>query len=196
MIRKATSILMLALLALGFYLMGFYRAREHFRDTTKMSQNDTIVRLDTIKYSRFELVRNTCELDIPKISRPELVYIPADSATIIYRDSVRYVTMPRQYFYTKTDDAEIWHSGIDSTIDSLNVVRKTQEITKITQSVTNRNALGIGLEMNYTSYPYIPIYLEYSYLLHENVEFSAMLLYDLPSQKMGVRLGAKVSIGW
>lgn len=178
-------------------LAGMWAHRQyHFRDTTKMFQNDTIVRLDTIKYSRFELVRNTYELDIPKISRLELVYIPADSTTIIYRDSIRYVTLPRQYFFTSTNDVEIWHSGIDSTIDSLNVVRKTQEITKATQTVTSRNALGIGLEMSYTSYPYIPIYLEYSYLLHRNVEFSAKLLYDLPSQEIGFGLGAKVCIEW
>ena len=192
---KKEIIIGVLLLILGF-VIGILCRPKHFRDATKMFQNDTIVRLDTIKYSRFELVRNTYELDIPKISRLELVYIPADSATIIYRDSVRYVTMPRQYFYTKTDDAEIWHSGIDSTIDSLNVVRKTQEITKATQTVTNRNALGIGLEMNYTSYPYIPIYLEYSYLLHRNVEFSAKMLYDLPSQQIGFGLGAKVCIEW
>ena len=185
----------LLFLILGF-VIGILCRPNHFRDATKMLQNDTIVRLDTIKYSRFELVRNTYELEIPKISRLELVYIPADSTTIIYRDSIRYVTLPRQYFFTSTDDVEIWHSGIDSTIDSLNVVRKTREITKATQSVTNRNALGIGFEMNYTSYPYIPIYLEYSYLLHRNVEFYARLLYDLPSHEVGVGLGAKVSIRW
>lgn len=161
-----------------------------------MSQNDTIVRLDTIKHSRFELVRNTYKLDIPKISRPELVYIPADSTTIIYRDSIRYVTLPRQYFFTSTDDVEIWHSGIDSTIDSLNVVRKTQEITKATQPVTKRNALGLGLEMNYTSYPYMPIYLEYSYLLHKNVEMFVKVFYDVPSQQMGVGMGVQFQIGW
>ena len=177
-------------------VIGILCRPNHIREVTKLSQNDTIVRLDTIKHSRFELVRNTYELDIPKISRPELVYIPADSATIIYRDSVRYVTMQRQYFYTKTDDAEIWHSGIDSTIDSLNVVRKTQEITKVTQSETNHHALGVGMEFQYLGNPYIPIYLEYSHLLQGNAELYARILYDLPSQSLGVGLGAKVSIGW
>ena len=178
-------------------LAGMWAHRQyHFRDATKTSQNDTIVRLDTIKYSRFELVRNTYELDIPKISRPELVYIPADSATIIYRDSIRYVTLPRQYFFTSTDDVEIWHSGIDSTIDSLNVVRKTQEITKTTQPVTNRNALALGLEANYINSPYIPIYLEYERMLHRNASFYARVLYDIPSRSYGFGLGAKVSIGW
>ena len=183
------------LLILGFVL-GLMCRKDHIREVTKMSQNDTIVRLDTIKHSRFELVRNTYELDIPKISRPELVYIPADSATIIYRDSVRYVTMPRQYFYTKTDDAEIWHSGIDSTIDSLNVVRKTQKITKATQSVTKCNTLALGAEMQYWGYTSIPIYLEYSHLLHQNVEMFMNLSYDLTTKQMGVGMGVQLQIGW
>ena len=178
-------------------LAGMWAHRQyHFRDTTKMSQNDTIVRLDTIKYSKLELIGKNYNLDVPKIGSPKLVYIPTHSLDTIYRDSIRYVTLPRQYFFTSTDDVEIWHSGIDSTIDSLNVVRKTQEITKSTQTVTKRNGLALGLEANYINSPYIPIYLEYSYLLHKNVEFYARLLYDLPSHEVGVGIGAKVSIGW
>lgn len=183
------------LLILGFVL-GLMCRKDHIREVTNMSQNDTIVRLDTIKHSRFELVRNTYELDIPKISRPELVYIPADSATIIYRDSVRYVTMPRQYFYTKTDDAEIWHSGIDSTIDSLNVVRKTQKITKATQTVTKCNTLALGFEMQYTGATSLPIYLEYSHLLHKNIEIFGKVLFDVPTQQFGVGLGLEFQLGW
>lgn len=178
-------------------LAGMWAHRQyHFRDTTKISQNDTIVRLDTTKYSRFELVRNTYKLDIPKISRPELVYIPADSATIIYRDSIRYVTLPRQYFYTKTEDAEIWHSGIDSTIDSLNVVRKTQEITKTTQTVTKRNALSIGIEASYLNALSTPIYLEYERMLHKNVGFYGQIFYDLPTRQYGVEIGMHLQLEW
>jgi hypothetical protein len=182
------------ILVVGF-VIGILCRPNHFRDTTDMVK-DTLVIYDTARYSKLELASKSYRLSVPKIERPSLVYIPADSTTIIYRDSIRYVTLPRQYFFTSTDDVEIWHSGIDSTIDSLNVVRKTQEITKVTQSVTNRNALGIGLDMNYSSHPDIPIYLEYSYLLHRNVEMSARLQYDLPSQEIGFGLGAKISIGW
>lgn len=182
------------LLILGF-VIGILCRPNHFRDTADMVK-DTLVIYDTARYSKLELTSKSYRLNAPKIESPSLVYIPADSTTIIYRDSIRYVTLPRQYFFTSTDDVEIWHSGIDSTIDSLNVVRKTQEITKATQSVTKRNALAIGLDMNYSGHPDVPIYLEYSYLLHRNVEMSARLQYDLPSQEIGFGLGAKISIGW
>ena len=182
------------LLVLGF-VIGILCRPNHFRDTADMVK-DTLVIYDTARYSKLELASKSYRLNVPKIESPPLVYIPADSTTVIYRDSIRYVTLPRQYFFTSTDDVEIWHSGIDSKIDSLNVVRKTQEITKTTQSVTNRNSLAIGLDMNYSGHPDIPIYLEYSYLLHKNVEMSARLQYDLPSQEIGFGLGAKISVGW
>lgn len=178
-------------------LAGMWAHRQyHFRDATKVFQNDTIVRYDTIKYSRLELTTKSCRLEVPKISRPELVYIPADSATIIYRDSIRYVTLPRQYFYTKVEDAEIWHSGIDSTIDSLNIVRKTQEITKTTQTVTKRNALSIGIEASYLNTLSTPIYLEYERMLHKNVGFYGQIFYDLPARQYGVGIGMHLQLEW
>lgn len=178
-------------------LAGMWARRQyHFRDATKMSQNDTIVRFDTIRYSRFELVRNTYELDIPKIGMPELVYIPSDSTTIIYRDSIRYVTAPRRFFYTKVEDAEIWHSGIDSTIDSLNVVRKTQEVNKTAQTKPKLNSIGIGMETTYMNALSLPIYLEYERMLHKNVGIYGQVFYDLPSRRIGAGLGVKVQMEW
>ena len=178
-------------------LAGMWVHRQyHFREVTKMSQNDTIVRYDTIRHSRFELVRNTYELDIPKIDNPRMVLVPADSATIIYRDNVRYVTLPRQYFYTKVEDAEVWHSGIDSTIDSLNVVRKTQEITNTAQTVTKRNALSFGIETSYLNALSIPIYLEYERMLHKNVGIYGQIFYDLPARQYGVGIGLKMQLEW
>ena len=116
--------------------------------------------------------------------------------TLLIRDSV-FIVLPME---TKTYKGEEYYaevSGYKPSLDRIEVYPKTTTIKEtITQSVTHRNALGIGLEMNYTSYPYIPIYLEYSYLLHKNVEMSARLLYDLPSREIGFGLGAKISVGW
>ena len=179
-------------------LAGMWAHRQyHFRDATNMPQNDTIVRLDTVKYSKLELIGKNYRLDIPKVNMSELVYIHSDSTTIIYRDSIRYVTLPRQYFFTRTADAEIYHSGIDSRIDSLNVFHKTQTITQtVTQTVTNRNALTFGIEPSYLNTFSIPIYLEYERMLHKNVGIYGQLQYDLRSNLFGVGIGAKVSIGW
>lgn len=130
---------------------GMWTHRQyHFREVTKMSQADTLVRYDTIRYSRLELTTNSCRLNVPKIDNPRMVLIPADSTTIIYRDSVRYVTLPRQFYFTETEDAQIWHSGIDSTIDSLivyksNMVISKTETTTLTPSPW-RYSLSIGAD--------------------------------------------------
>lgn len=179
-------------------VIGMWLCRQyHFRDATNKVQRDTVTVFDTARYSRLELVRNTYRLDIPKIGMPELVYIPSDSTTIIYRDSVRYVTIPRQYFYTRTADAEVYHSGIDSRIDALNVFHKTQTITKtVTQTVTKRNALSIGIETSYMNTLSTPIYLEYERMLHKNLGFYVQVAYDLPTKRYGAGIGLKGQIEW
>lgn len=179
-------------------LAGMWVHRQyHFRDATKMPQNDTIVRFDTIRYSRLELTTNSCRLDIPKIGRPELVYIPSDSVSIIYRDSVRYVTLPRQYYFTETEDAQIWHSGIDSTIDSLNVFRQTRTITQtITEAVTHRHELSIGMDLNYSDALYAPMQLRYSYNVRPWLSVYGFAEYELFRKQFGIGAGTRVRIGW
>lgn len=160
-------------------------------------QKDTIIVHDTITYSKMELAQNTIKLNVPNTVARKFVFVPEDSTTIIYRDSIRYVTLPRQYFFTRTADAEIYHSGIDSRIDSLNVFHKTQTITQTaTQTVTKRNALSLGIEASYCNSLSIPIYLEYERILHKNVGIYGQINYDLQTKMFGVGLGAKVSIGW
>ena len=116
--------------------------------------------------------------------------------TTIVNDTI-FVALPMEKKIYKGEDYLAEISGYKPNLDRIVVYPKTTTIKEtITQSVTNRNALGVGFEMNYINSSYIPIYLEYSYLLHKNVEFYARLLYDLPSQSYGFGLGAKVSIGW
>ena len=176
-------------------VIGVLCRPNHFRDTVDMVK-DTLVIYDTARYSKLELASKSYRLNVPKIESPSLVYIPADSTTIIYRDSVRYVTLPRQYFYTSTDDVEIWHSGIDSTIDSLNVVRKTQEITKVTQTVTNRNALRVGVEVSYMTALSVPVYLEYGRMLNDNIEVYGRVMRDMRLDMTGASIGTRINIGW
>jgi hypothetical protein len=182
------------ILVVGF-VIGILCRPKHFRDTTDMVK-DTLVIYDTARYSKLELASKSYRLSVPKIERSSLVYIPADSTTIIYRDSIRYVTLPRQYFFTSTDDVEIWHSGIDSTIDSLNVVVKTAEITKTAQAKVKKNHIGIGIEAGFLNSPYIPIYLEYERLLHKNVGIYGKVLYDLPTKDIGAGIGVRAKFGW
>ena len=142
-------------------------------------------------------------IDTHIIENPVLVEkYTKDTLLVAVHDTTRihdtlYIALPMEKKIYKGEDYLAEISGYKANLDRIEVYPKTTTITEtITQSVTNRNALGVGLDMNYSSHPDIPIYLEYSYLLHRNVEMSARLQYDLPSQEIGFGLGAKVSIGW
>ena len=118
--RKAISILILALLALGFYLMGFYRAREQFREAAKEVQIDTVFRYDTIRMDKPGEIRSF------KSSIPLILPL---SDTIRLRDTV-YLVMNRQIkeyrdslFYARV-------SGYEPSLDYIEVYPKTTTISK------------------------------------------------------------------
>ena len=174
----------LLFLILGF-VIGILCRPNHIREVTK-KVTDTLIVRDTHIIEKPVLVEQT--------SKETLLVAVRDTLRI--RDTL-YISLPMETKVYAEKDYYAEVSGYKPSLDYLEVYPKTQIVKEtITQSVTNRNALGVGFEMNYTSYPYIPIYLEYSYLLHRNVEFYTRLLYDLPSHEVGVGLGAKVSIGW
>jgi hypothetical protein len=168
----------------------------HFRDEAKMVQRDTIVRYDTMRYSRLELVTNSNALKIPKIDVPKLAFLDVEKVDTIYKDNVMYLTYPRESYYTKAKDVEIWYSGIDSTIDSLNVVQKTQNIKETQQVKVARNSISLGIEASYLATPSLPIYLEYGRMFHKNVEMYGQIAYDLQSRQWGVGIGVELKFGW
>mgnify|MGYP006341218687 CR=1 FL=1 len=168
----------------------------HFRDEVKMVQRDTIVRFDTIRYSRLELVTNSNALKIPKIDVPKLAFLDVEKVDTIYKDNVMYLTYPRESYYTKAKDVEIWYSGIDSTIDSLNVVQKTQDIKETEQVKVAKNSISLGIEAGYLTTPSLPIYLEYGRMFHKNVEMYGQIAYDLQSRQWGGGIGVELKFGW
>ena len=126
----------------------------------------------------------------------EYVYVDVEKTDTMYIEEKVYVQMPRQYYLTETDDVRIWHSGIDSTIDSLNLVRKTQNITETIQKKDKKNYLSVGAEAMYIGTPYIPIYVEYERMLHRNFSIYARAMHDFISQENGVIVGVEAQIGW
>ena len=190
------SLIIGALLLIIGIVAGWLCREYHFRGEVKMMQNDTIVQFDTIKYSQLELIGKNYRLDIPKISRPELVFIPADSTSIIYKDRIRYVTVQRQFFYTRTPEVEIFHSGIDSRIDSLNVYAKSTIISNRIMSKEKKHSLGVGIEASYSKDFYVPLQIEYSYKMNRFISIYGYAEYELKSRQIGAGLGARATLEW
>ena len=193
------NIIIGALLLIIGVVMGILCRPDHLRDEVKMVQTDTIFRFDTIKYSKLELIGKDYKLDLPKIAVPNFTFLSVEKIDTVYKDKVMYMTYPRENYYTSVKDVEIWYSGIDSTIDSLNVVAKNVVISKTettTQTVTKRHSFTLGIEASYCSALSIPIYLEYERMLQRNIGINAGLFYDLRLRQYGVSVGLNVQVGW
>ena len=115
-----------------------------------MLQVDTTIVYDTVAYSKLQLTTNSSKLDIPQLPRIP-VLIPVEKTDTIVKENKVYVAMEREYFYTETKDAQIWHSGVDSTIDSLNVLVKNMIVSK-TETVMQKLlpwGYSLDLALNY-----------------------------------------------
>lgn len=159
-------------------------------------QSDTIVKYETLHYSRLELAKNTIKLDVPKVSARELVFIEESSLDTIYRDSVRYVTLPREHYYTKVDDAEIWHSGIDSRIDSLNVFRRDVVVNDVYKRKDWKHEISIYGSAGYCGVPRVPIGIEYAYYPKKWIGFGGKAEYDPLNKSTGIYATARLRFGW
>ena len=162
-------------------------------------QRDTVFVYDTIEYTKEDLAEKTKEDQKTKEAnkdKTEYVQVDVEKTDTVYIKEKVYVQMPRQYYFTETADVKIWHSGIDSTIDSLNLVRKTQNITETIRTKDKKNYLAVGAEAVYIGVPFIPVYLEYERKLHRNFSFNARVMHDVISRENGVSVGVKAEIGW
>lgn len=135
--RKAIGILILALLTLGIYLMGFYRAREQFREAAKEVQIDTVFRYDTIRIDKPGEIRSF------KSSIPLILPL---SDTIRLRDTV-YLVLNRQIkeyrdslFYARV-------SGYEPSLDYIEVYPKTVVISKTETTTLEPSPWHVSLDM-------------------------------------------------
>lgn len=187
-------ILLLAILLVGMVIGWLCRTTYSHRETT--IQRDTVFRYDTIHYSRMELDSKTYKIDVPKIGRLSMVLFPIDKVDTVYKDKKVYIAMEREYRCTELDGIEIFHSGIDSTIDSLNVVSKTVEIVESYIPRSVRNRVTVGMEASYLNTFLTPIYLEYERMLHKNVGIYARGSFDMLTQSKGISLGVRANLEW
>lgn len=192
---KKNIIIGVLLLVIGI-VSGVILCRKFHHDKVEVVQKDTVVMHDTIRYSRLALDYETVKLDLPKIGKKEYVFIVEDSTTIIYRDSIRYVTALRDFFYTRTPEVEIWHSGIDSRIDSLNVYRSSSVITQTISRKERLHEISAGLELNYSDALRMPFQVEYSYMLNPWMSMYGYAEYELFTKQFGIGAGMKILISW
>lgn len=165
---------------------------DHFHDAGV--QADTTIVYKVVKYSALDLADKTIKLDVPKISKPELVFIPEVQTEIVYKDSIRYIVMQREHYFTKTADAEIWHSGVESRIDSLNVFTKTE--TRIVRDKPKKNTVSLSYDARYTDFLYTPVRLQYTRHVLPFFGVYGYMEWDLISRQQGIGIGASLDLNF
>ena len=176
-------ILTYILVVLVGVVLGLLCRPKHIREVTK-KVTDTLIIVDTHIIEKPVLVERT---------HKETLWVAVHDTTVVNDTIFVPITIEKKTYKGEDYLAEI--SGYNASLDRIEVYPKTTTITQ-KQTVTKCNQLALGAEIQYNGTPYIPIYLEYSHLLHKNVKMYGKVLYDLPTQNMGVGMGVRLQIGW
>lgn len=157
-------------------------------------QKDTVEVIKTVRYHAADL--ETIRLDIPDVTIPEFIFIAEEKTRIEYRDSIRYVVLSREFFFTETKDVRIWHSGVESRIDSIEVTQKNIMIQEVRSDKPIRHSLTAYGELGYLDG--IKATAGVKYLYHPNawLGLGGSIERDFIAKHIGIFANIDMTIGW
>lgn len=165
-----------------------------------IGERDVLIKTDTItkeivkSHSRLDLKKNTYKIRVPQINIEEYVFVKVDS--LIFKDSVKYIPLPREYYYTKQDDIEIWHSGIDSRIDSLRYKTKETIITETYKRKDWKHEINIYGSIGYDYKFRTPVGVEYTYYPKKWIGVGTKVDFDVINHVPGIYMKTNFRFGW
>lgn len=172
-----------ACIAIGAFLLGLIMPRAPKIQETIVTE---IIR-DTIKHT--ELV--SVPIKVPE-TKKEYVYV-SKADTVWMHDTV-WIKIPRQHYYSETADVKIWHSGIDSRIDSLINIRETRKITQTYAEPWKRHSLSIAGETGYFGGFRLSAGVMYQYDIFKWLSASANVGYDLYLKQPYAMAGIRINV--
>jgi hypothetical protein len=140
MTDKIKILLLAVLLAMGLMLASFFAGWKIRGEKIQLPIADTIriERVDTVT-----LVGNKVDTLICYVNRP----YPVAVHDTMWRDDTLYVQLPYEHrYYASPDTLEVWYSGVDPKIDSINLYyHHTTEIIKEIRDVYRMPRLTLDL---------------------------------------------------
>lgn len=169
--------MILTVLLIAAFLLGTLMPKE-----PKIKVQEKVI-TQTIK----DTIVNNQVVSVPVEKKvTEYVYIKQID-TVKIKDTV-YVKIPRQHYFAETEDVKIWHSGIDSRIDSLVNFRET----KIVQVDSwKRHNIRLSGQVGFNS---LGAGAEYEYNLFKWFSISAQAGYDFYLKKPYVMAGINLEL--
>ena len=158
-------------------------------------KTETITERDTVYVSKDEMKTD----ELPKVEKeyvyvqipPEVIEKVIHDTTYIYKD----IPLQKEHYHTKANDVEIWHSGIQSSIDSLINVRETKIVNNVYRKDI-KHTISIGVDVGYSGDFRMPLQLEYSHNLARWISVGVYAEYEPLLQQFGGGVTAKANISW
>lgn len=176
--RQALTI---AVIAIAAFLLGTLMPR------SPSPKPERIVEYRDTSYSRLDM-GTVFKLETPQVSLvPSVIFIPETEVKIEYRDSIRYVVLDREHKFLDNPDVKIWYSGVNPTIDSLQVKRHTV----IQKEPWKRHSVSLSGEVGFNM---LGVGAEYEYSIFRWLSVSANAGYDFYVKQPYVSANAKVRL--
>lgn len=174
--------IVIAAIAVGCFLLGTLMPRSPKIQEKVVTE---VVR-DTVVHTEIKSVPVVKEQ-----TKTEYIYV-SKVDTVLINDTI-YLMLPRQHYFAETDDVKIWHSGIDSRIDSL-VNFRNSSVKYIENEIWKRHSLYLGAKTGYYDDFRVSVGATYQYNVFKwfSVDFSAG--YDLYLKQPYAMAGLKVRV--
>lgn len=173
--------LTIAVIAIAAFLLGTLMPR------SPSPKPERIVEYRDTSYSRLD-IGTVFKLETPQVSRvPSIIFIPETEVKIEYRDSIRYVVLDREHKFLDNPDVKIWYSGVNPTIDSLQVKRHTV----IQKEPWKRHSVSLSGDVGFNM---LGVGAEYEYNVFKWFSVSANAGYDFYVKQPYVSANAKVRL--
>lgn len=171
----------IAIISIAAFLLGTLMPR-----SPKVETRDVVVYRDT-SYSRLSL-GDIQKLDVPEVRGvPMVVYVPEIEVRTVVKDSIRYVMLDREHKFLDNPNVKIWYSGVDPTIDSLQVKRHTV----IQKEPWKRHSVSLSGEVGFNM---LGVGAEYEYNVLKWFSVSANAGYDFYMKQPYVSANAKIRL--
>lgn len=189
-------IVTLIALAIGI-VAGWYIRRCHENDTTNVvTKRDTIKVKVTESYGRPQIHGKTFKLDIPKFDIPKYYLIQVDSTKIEFRDSIKYVVLPSESYHTKVGGIDIYHHGVRSVIDSVNVEYYRSHIREQLKPKEWKHTISVYGSAGYHGGLRLPVGAQYLYHPARWFGVGGKVEHDFMTKQTGVYATANFTFGW
>lgn len=138
-----------ALFVLGV-VIGLWSCRSYYVHKDADVQRDTIFVRDTFHYTKEKIVTKNV-----LVEKPCTTYVKVTDT--LYKENTKYIGLPRQYYFSKVKDVGIYHSGIESTIDSLYFINTTANVYNTIIPKEKKHSLtiygGLGYKDRFVTAP-------------------------------------------